>query len=74
MQLLQVEVQFSGAPMIQHINLIWGTKPRSHRFAPTFQDESRLPTFRVANCDAIGENSRTGYKDVLCNALLFCEF
>ena len=25
-----VEVQFSGAPMIQHINLIWGTKPRSH--------------------------------------------
>ena len=25
-QLLQVEVQLSGAPMIQHINLIWGTK------------------------------------------------
>ena len=25
-QLLQVEVQFSGASMIQHINLIWGTK------------------------------------------------
>ena len=36
-----------------------GYKNLDHTFAPAFQDESQLPTFRVANCDAIGENSRT---------------
>ena len=60
MQLLQVEVQFSDAPMIQHINFYLGYKNLDRTFATTFQDESQLPTFRVANCDAIGENSRTG--------------
>ena len=39
--------------------LIWGTKNLDRTFALTFQDESQLPTFQVANCD--GENSRTGY-------------
>ena len=28
-------------------------------FAPAFQDELQLPTFRVANCDAIGEINNT---------------
>ena len=54
-------MQFPGTPMIQHINLIWGYKNLDRTFAPTSEDESQLPTFRVANCDAIGENSRTGY-------------
>ena len=44
--------------MIQHNNLIW-VQNLDHTFAPTFQDESQLPTFQVANCDVIGENSRT---------------
>ena len=58
MQLLQVEVQFSGAPMIQHIDLGYKTLRRKnldHTFAPAFQHESQLPIFRVVNCDAIGE-------------------
>ena len=36
-----------------------------HTFAPACQDESQLPTFRVANCDTIGENSRTGHIIIL---------
>ena len=67
MQCLQVEVQFPGAPMIQHINLIWGYKNLDRTFAPAFQDESQLPTFRVANCDAIREHSRTWYEAYLGN-------
>ena len=42
-----------------------GYKNLDHTFAPTFQDESQLPTFRVANCDAIGENSRTVCKGIV---------
>ena len=66
----QVEVQFPGTPMIQHINLIWGYKNLDRTFAPTFEDESQLPTFRVANCDAIGENSGLGTTYVLFTS--FC--
>ena len=48
-QLLQIEVQFPGVPMVQKPN---------RTFAPAFQDESHLPTFRIAF--AIGEHySRT---------------
>ena len=36
-----------------------GYKNLDRTFAPAFQDESQLPTFRVANCDEIGENCRT---------------
>ena len=60
-QLLQVEVKFSGAPTIQHL----GYKNLDRTFTPTFQDESQLHIFWVANCDAIGENSRT-----VCNHII----
>ena len=50
MQLLQVAVQFSVLSMIRYNNLIFG-----------IWDQSQLITFRVANCNAIGENSRAGY-------------
>ena len=56
-QLLQVEMQFSGASIIRYSNWILGTKTK-FSFAPALLDESQLTTFQVPNCDAITESSR----------------
>ena len=65
-----VEVQFSGATMIQHY---LGYKNLDCTFAPAFQDKLQLPTYRVANCDAIGENSSTGRIGV-CKTGKYCTY
>ena len=33
---VQIEVQFSGAPMIRHSNMIWGYKNLNRSFAPAY--------------------------------------
>ena len=54
MQLSQVEVRFSGKPMIRHSNSIWGTNTS---VVVLHLMNRSLTTFRVVNCDAIQENS-----------------